>query len=279
MVTAKNKSTLIDKTGNKSGAELRQIFINLELVFELAKRGFKTKYRKSVLGVFWAFIQPLLYIFIIYLFFSLIAKFGSNDIPYPLYLLTGIIPMQFFVRMVSEAPTSISGNANILSRIYIPQIVFPAASFLGALFDLAIPLLILILFLIFYGIEVKSTLIYVPFIFMYFLVLSFATHLLLSALLGHFTEFKMAIPATSQVLFFGSPIFYPISLVPENILPFYYVNPMVGFLELFRWSIFGLEQLENLNYLIVSNIIGVVTVLMALILFPHLAKNTNNFLR
>lgn len=278
MVTEEKNFTLIDKTGNKSGAELWQIFNNIELIFELAKRGFKTKYRKSALGVFWAFVQPLLYIFIIYMFFSLIAKFQSSGIPYPMYLLTGIIPMQFFVRMVSGASTSISGNSDIMSRIYIPQIVFPAASFLGAFIDLIIPLFILILFLIFYGIDVSPNLGFIPFIFIYFLVLSFATHLLLSALLGHFTEFKMAIPAISQVLFFGSPVFYPVSLVPDNLLPFYYMNPMVGFLELFRWSIFALDNIENLTYFIVSNIIGVAIIFVAFVSFPHLAKNTNNFI-
>tara|TARA_B100001093_G_scaffold517939_1_gene601056 strand:+ start:650 stop:1522 length:873 start_codon:yes stop_codon:yes gene_type:complete len=270
--------TVIDTRGNIKGAQLNQILENYELIVELAKRNIKTKYRKSYLGVIWAFIQPLLYMFVIYAFFSMITKFDTGPIPYPLFLLLGIIPMQFFLRMIAESPGSLMGNSGLMSRIYIPQIVFPAACFLSALIDFFFPLVILVIFLLFFDITLTTQFIFVPLIFSFFLLLCFSTHLFLSAVLGHIKEVKNAIPAIVQVFFFGSPIFYPTSVVPDYLLSFYYLNPMVGVLEIFRWSLLGYDTFINSFYVYQSLFIGLCFIIFSMMVFPPLAKNTNHFL-
>lgn len=231
-----------------------------ELVYFLAWRDVKVRYRQTVLGILWALIQPVVAMVIFTIFLGRLAQVPSDGAPYALFAYTGLLPWTYFASAATGAAGSLVANSNLISKVYFPRLVIPVASVVAGLVDLAIGGALLIVLLFAFGVPPSLRLLLVP----AFVALAFITALAigtwLSALDVQYRDVRYAIPVVVQLWLFATPVVYPASLVPERYRALMGLNPLAGVVEGFRWSLLGTGEtptaLVFVSVLVVALILG-----------------------
>ena len=237
-----NIETTIIKPGNAwFRLDLRELFRHRDLLYFLALRDIKIKYKQAAVGVAWVLLQPLVTVAIFTVLFSRLAQFDSGSIPYPLLALSGLVIWLFIHKAVSMASTSFIINTNLVTKIYFPRLLMPLAAAVASLVDFAISLLILVVFLVYYRTSVSWHLLLTPVFLVLAILLAASLGILFSALSVRFRDVQLALPFFLQVWMLASPIFYPASILSEKWRLVFALNPLVGILDGFRGSLLGLD--------------------------------------
>lgn len=210
-----------------------------ELLYFLAWRDIKIKYKQTLIGVAWALLQPALTTLIFSLIFSSWVRMETGTIPYPLFALSGLMVWLFTFSTVTFASNSFVGHANLVTKVYFPRLIVPVAATIAGLFDLVFSLLMLIGLMLYYRTSIGSSILLAPLFLLLAVVQTAALGTLLSALNVRFRDVRFALPFLLQVWMIASPVFYPASLVPEKFRLLFAINPMVGILDGFRSALFG----------------------------------------
>ncbi|MEE8575411.1 MAG: ABC transporter permease, partial [Thermodesulfobacteriota bacterium] len=187
-----------------------------ELLFNITKREIKVRYKQSVLGIFWAILQPLLMMIIFTIIFSRFVKVPSDGIPYPLFSYTALLPWTFFATALSFAIPSLVSNSSLLTKIYFPREIFPLASILAAFVDFCIASVIFIIILFIYKVTITLNAFYVVPILFVQVLLTLAVSLFASAANVYYRDIKYALPFFIQLGMYASPVIYPASSVPDK---------------------------------------------------------------
>ncbi len=204
----------------------------------LALRQIKARYKQTALGLLWAIIVPVAFTTIFVLFFRVVAVQPSGNLPYVPVAFAGMLIWQLFSRGISDAGTSLTSNANLITKVYFPRMLLPFSAIFSALFDAAISFVLLVLVLVWFGTGIGSQIVLVPLFVVQLIALILASSLWLSAIDGVFRDLRYALPLLLQLGMFVSPVAYTTSaLVPEKWLWLYEFNPLVAILEGFRWSV------------------------------------------
>ncbi|MEM7042236.1 MAG: ABC transporter permease [Pseudomonadota bacterium] len=270
---------VIEPDGTSSDLGLGTLWARRELVLMLAMRSIRVRYRDTSLGILWAFAQPLIYMIVISTFFGLIARFDTGPIPYPLHLLTGLVAFQLLTKSIGEGSNAITGNRGILQMIYIPPVVFPAASVISSLIDFLFPAILIVFFLTYYAIIPTWTLAYLPIALLWLAIMCIAAQITMSVLAVRFTDTRVLVPIVSQLLFFATPIFYPVTIIPDGYLIAYgLINPMAGVIELLRWCLFGPEQALHLDLVAASALSTLVITVVSIAVFRSIARRLHRYL-
>ncbi len=202
------------------------------LIRQLVDRDFKTKYKRSVLGVFWSFLNPLLTMAVQYVVFSSLFRF---DVPYyPAYLIIGIVFFNFFSESTSLALGSIIGNAGLITKVYVPKYIYPLTRVLSSLVNLVISLIPLLLVTLVSGLMPTKAYFLVPFALVCLAVFSLGIGLLLSALMVFFRDIQFLWGVLSMIWMYLTPIFYPVSILPKSVAWVLDVNPLYYFITFAR---------------------------------------------
>ena len=221
---------------------LKDLWQYRELLFFLAWRDIKVRYKQTALGAAWAIIQPLFTMLVFTLFFGRLAKVPSDGIPYPLFSYTALLPWQLFAYALMESSNSVVANERLITKVYFPRLVVPLASILAGLVDFVIAFTLVVGMMIWYGIRPSWAILTLPF----FVVLAIATALgaglWLSALNVQYRDIRYTLNFIVQFWLFASPVAYSSTLVPARWRPFYGLNPMAGVIEGFRWALLGKAQ-------------------------------------
>lgn len=210
-----------------------------ELLYFLTWRDIKVRYKQTALGVVWAILQPLFLMAILSFFLGRLAKVPSNGLPYPIFVLSALLPWQLFAYVLTQSSNSLVANDRLICKVYFPRLVIPVAAVLSGLMDFFIAFLILLVLLFFYGVAPTTAFWALPGFVLFAMVTALAAGLWLSALNVQYRDVKHAIPFMTQVLLFMSPVAYSSSLVPESWRWLYSLNPLVGVIEGFRWALLG----------------------------------------
>ena len=233
------------------------------LIKQLVSRDFKTKYKRSVLGMAWSFLNPLLTMSVQYIVFSTLFK---SDIPnYPVYLLSGIVFMNFFNEAVSMGMTSITGNASLIKKVYMPKYIYPVSRILSSLVNFALAILPLFLVMLFTGTPFRSSLLLLVFDILCLLGFVTGMGLLLTTAMTFFQDTQFLWGVISLMWMYLTPVFYPESIIPAKFLTLYHMNPMYQYIIFARICIIDGISPEPMAYLwcIVSSLVvfalGVVT--------------------
>jgi lipopolysaccharide transport system permease protein len=219
--------------------DLRELWRYRELVYFLAWRDVKVRYKQTALGVAWAILQPLAGMLIFSIFLGNLVHVPSDGLPYPLFAYAGLLPWMFFANAVVGASSSLVGNTNLVTKVYFPRLVIPIAAVLAGLVDLGIGLLLLVLLLLIFGAAPTLGLLLVPLFITLAVLTALAVGIWLSALDVQYRDVRYAIPFLVQVWLFATPVVYPASVVPEQYRALYGLNPMAGVIEGFRWALLG----------------------------------------
>lgn len=210
-----------------------------ELLYFLALRDIQVRYKQTVLGVVWVLFQPLVASLIVAFVFGSLVRFDGAAVPYPVYILSGMIFWLFVFTAVTMASNVFVGNTNLVTKVYFPRIIFPIASTSACLTDLLISLPILLILMGFYGVAFSFQILIAPVAIGLLFLLASVVGIMFSALNVRFRDVKFALPFFLQIWMLASPIFYPSGLVPEKWQLLWAVNPLVGILDLWRAMLFG----------------------------------------
>ena len=209
------------------------------LVF-LVWRDLKVRYAQTIMGAAWAIIQPLLTMVVFTIIFGNFAKVPSDGVPYPVFSLAALVPWTYFSVAFSMSGGSLVTNTNLITKIYFPRLVIPLAPVVGGLVDFAIAFVILAGAMLVYGIAPSPlALLVIPLLVVVMAVTAAGVGCLLAALNIQYRDVKYITPFLIQIWMYGSPIVYPMSLVPESVRPWYMLNPMAGVIEGFRAVLLG----------------------------------------
>lgn len=205
------------------------------LIKQLVARDFKTKYKRSALGMAWSVMNPLLTMGVQYFVFSTLFQ---SDIPkYPVYLLTGIVFFSFFNEAVSMGMTSIIGNAPLIKKVYMPKYIYPVSRVMSSLVNFGLALLPLFLVVIVTGTAFRPSMLLLIFDIACFLMFIIGITLLLATATTFFQDMQFLWGILCMVWQYLTPIFYPETIIPENMLPFYRLNPLYQFITFARTCI------------------------------------------
>lgn len=219
--------------------KLHDLWEYRELLYFLAWRDIKVRYKQTVLGAAWAIIQPFSTMVVFSIFFGRLAKMPSDGIPYPIFAYCALLPWSYFAGALDRAGNSLVGSANLVTKVYLPRLILPLSATMAGLLDFAIAFVVLIAMMIFYGITPTSAVWTLPFFLLLALATSLGVGLWLSALNVQYRDVRYTIPFLTQFWLFASPVAYPSSLVPEQWRVLYGLNPMAGVIEGFRWALLG----------------------------------------
>lgn len=223
--------------------KLRELWEYRELLYFLTWRDIKVRYKQTVLGAAWAIIQPFFTMVVFSLFFGRLAQMPSDSIPYPIFSYAALVPWTFFANALTQASGSLVSSQNLIKKVYFPRLVIPVSGILSGLPDFGLSFLILIGMMFYYGLYPSViSLLWLP----AFLLLSFVTALgvglWLSALNVEYRDIRYIVPFLTQLWLFATPIAYPSSLLEKPWRTLYGLNPMVGVVEGFRWTLLGSGQ-------------------------------------
>lgn len=229
--------------GSLSAPSLKELWEYRDLFYFLTMRDIQVRYKQTVLGVAWAVIQPLFTTLTFAIFFGRLAKIPSEGVPYPLYVYTAMTMWSFFANSITNGGNSLVSNANLISKVYFPRLIVPAAAVAGGLLDFAISFVVQIGMLVFYRVPVRPTTLWMlPISVILVLVLGTAVGLWMSALNVKYRDVRYALPFLIQLWMFATPIIYPPTIVPDRWRWLLSLNPMTGLIGTFRAALFGLPQ-------------------------------------
>jgi lipopolysaccharide transport system permease protein len=242
--------------------DLRELWEHRELLGFLAWRDLKVRYQQTLLGVAWIALQPLLMAAVFAVVLGGLSGMPSQGVPYPVFVLSGVLVWTHFSASLTSAVSSLVSNASLLTKVYFPRVVLPAAAVLARLVDLAIGLLVLGGLLVFYGVTPGWSVALLPVAVALSSLLALGLGLWLSAFNLRYRDIGHTLPFLLQVWMFATPVVYPASLVPERWIRLLRLNPATGLLSAHRAALLG-QPLD-------AEAFGVTVVVTALVLVTGL---------
>jgi lipopolysaccharide transport system permease protein len=254
-------------------AYMTEVLERRDLLKMLAARSLKLRYKQASLGVAWVVLQPLLATAAFSFFFRRLAAEDLAAVPYPLFAFSGLLAWQLFSRIVSEATDSLVGNQTLITKVYFPRAVLPLAECLAGLVDFAIALVVYFVVQALYGrAPDPRTLVLLPLGVALVGATSLGIGLGFAALNVRYRDVRLAIPFLLQLIFFASPVIYPSTVVPGAWRLVHAVNPLVGAIDAFRWSLLGGGALDP-RTIAVSCASAVLSVLAGLAYFRSMERS------
>jgi len=239
-VSAAALPTLIRPGRRPLRGQLAELWSYRELLYFLVWRDAKVRYKQTVLGAAWAVLQPLMTMAVFSVVFGKLAGVPSDGRPYPLFAFAALVPWTYFSTALANGASSLVGNQRVITRVYFPRLLIPAASVITPLIDLAIALaMMLAMSLLWYRIMPPATVLLLPVFILLGAVTAFAAGIWFAALNVEYRDVRYVLPFAIQFWMFATPIAYPASLVPAAWRPLYGLNPMATVVEGFRWTLLG----------------------------------------
>jgi len=253
--------------------DFQELWHYKELFYFFTWRDIKIKYKQTALGFLWAILQPLLMMVIFTVFFGKALNVPSQNLPYPVFVFSGLLLWNTFSSGLTNSANSMVNNASIIKKIYFPRLVIPVSSILVALFDFFMAFILFVPLLLFYRQPVSVDALWSwPLALGTCLVATLGPGTLLAALNVKYRDFRYVIPFLVQVLFFLTPVIYPVSMLKYPVLQYIIVlSPMYAAIELFRYPLTGAEL--HSTFLMLSLCSSLLILLIGLIYF----KRTEDF--
>jgi lipopolysaccharide transport system permease protein len=259
-----NQVPVITRIGPSKGwvsLKLRELFEYRELLYFLVWRDIKVRYKQTALGASWAIIQPFFTMVVFSLFFGRLAKVPSDGVPYPIFSFAALVPWTFFATSLINSSNSLVGSANLIKKVYFPRLAIPIATVLSGLVDFGIAFVMLIGMMLWYGIPLTAHTLWLPLFLLLAVATSLGVGLWLSAMNVEYRDVKYVVPFLTQFWMLATPVAYPSSLLSGKWRAVYAVNPMVGVVEGFRWSLLGTKT--NLGPIILVSSVTAAVILIS----------------
>ena len=247
-----------------------------DLIWTLCVHRVKVRYKQSILGIFWAILQPLSVMLIFTFVFSIIARMPSEGAPYAIFAYTALLPWNYFSSGVANGTVSLANHAQFVTKVYFPREILPITYVGAALFDFLVASTLLAGLMIYYRVPLTINALYAVPIILVLTCFALAMSFLFSATQVRFRDIGVAVPLLLQVWLFATPVIYPLSAVPERLRPFYTLNPMVGIVENFRRVILNGVAPET-SSLLLSAAIAIILLVVSYLYFKWIEATMADF--
>lgn len=221
--------------------DLREIWTHRELLAFLTWRDITVRYKQTLLGALWAILQPLLTTVIFVAFFGRLPALSGlpGGVPYPLFAYAGLLLWTFFANAVVTSGNSLTNNAHVISKVYFPRVLIPAAAVTAAAVDFLVASMLLVVLCIHYGVAPTTNLLFLPMVVALMVLLAFSIGLWMAALNVRYRDVRHALPFVVQLLLFVSAVIYPSSALSGRVRTLLALNPIATFIEAFRACLFN----------------------------------------
>jgi lipopolysaccharide transport system permease protein len=220
----------------------RDLWNYRELFYFLAWRDLLVRYKQTFVGVGWSIIRPLLTMAVLTVVFGKLGKMPSGGVPYPLLVLSGMLPWQFFSTAMAESGNSLVQNSNLISKVYFPRLVITVSTVITSFVDFLISSVFLIVVMLWYRQAPPTAVVFLPFFVLLVFGASLGVGVWIAALMVRYRDFRFIVPFMVQFGLYISPVGFQSSVVPEKFRLLYALNPMVGIIDGFRWCLLGTKS-------------------------------------
>jgi lipopolysaccharide transport system permease protein len=256
--TARKTRQLIIETAPKwRTIDFKELWEYRELLFMLAVREVKLRYRQTFLGVAWVILQPLITTVIFTFIFGRLLGADSENVQFELFAFVGLIPWNVFSQSLQRGGVSLTRDIRLITKIFFPRVIIPIANALSTLVDFGVALVILFVLLIIYQVPITFSILSLPLLLLLTMTLSIGVGLIFAALNVYYRDFTYVLPFIITVWMYASPLAYSTKLIPENLRWIYKLNPMVGVIDGFRWAIF-----RAINFPLIGIVYSLITSLL-----------------
>ena len=244
---------IVDATKRGFSLNLKELLEYRDLFLILAYRDFRVRYAQTFLGLTWAFLQPAATLLIFTVVFGRAVKVDTGGVPYPVFAITGMAAWTYFSFVLNQSGNSILGAQEMVKKIYFPRLVIPLSKAVVGFVDFLIAFAFLFVLMAVYGVMPSVNIVFLPVFILHTIVSALAVGIWLSALTIRYRDFQHVVPFLVQFGLYATPIAYPSETIIDN-LPrwgtvLYYLNPMAGVVEGFRWSVLGGAPPHSFVYL------------------------------
>jgi lipopolysaccharide transport system permease protein len=217
----------------------RELWAYRELLWVLASRDVRVRYKQTVLGASWAILRPFTAMLIFSVVFGQLGKMPSEGFPYPVFVYAGLLPWTFFASALTASGQSLVGSAQLITKVYFPRLIIPLASVGAALVDLLVSTGVLLAIMAWYSVGWTWHLLAAPLLLVAVVFASLGIGTLLAALTVAYRDFTHLTPFIVQIWMYATPVIFPVTLVPAQWRWLLYLNPMTGLTEGFRSTFLG----------------------------------------
>lgn len=228
---------------------LRRIWQYRSLIRVLAVRDLKIRYSQTLLGIFWSVLQPLVAIFIYTVFFYYVLDINTGEVPYPLFVLPGIIGWFQFTNIINAGGMALHNNPDLIRKIDFPKLVLPLSKVFSGLLEVFITLGLMLVLMLVYGYMPSLKLLFVPFFIALNVLIGLSVAIWLAALTIKYRDFHHIIPYLVSFGIWVTPVFYPTTILPSGAEKYMFLNPVADVIAGLRWSLVGGEFLDWHHFL------------------------------
>lgn len=243
-----NQVTVIRAKNQSLRGALKEFWEYRELLYMLTVRRISVRYKQTVVGIAWVLIQPLVAMTIFNIIFGKLAKIPSDGIPYPIFVYSALVLWGLFSEGLNRSGASLIGESQLISKVYFPRLMIPFSAVASAWVDFVISLFLLLPLTFIYGLRPTWSLLLIPVAMSVTMVLATGLGLFLAALNVRYRDFQYIVPFLIQVLLYASPVVFSVQIVPIHLRFWYYLNPLAGLLDLFRFAVTGQTAFSWLGF-------------------------------
>ena len=219
--------------------QLRNRWEYRELLYFLAWRDVKVRYKQTILGMLWIVLQPVVSMVVFSVLFGGLLKVPSGGVPYPIFAYAALLPWNYFAGSLNRSSTSVVNSAQLITKVYFPRLIIPISGVLSGLVDFSVAFLVLIGLMVYYGIAPTRSVLLLPGFLLLAMTTALGFGMWLSALNVRYRDVQYLIPYLVQIWMYVTPVIYGSTLIPERFRFLLGLNPMTGVVEGFRWALLG----------------------------------------
>lgn len=250
-------------------SNLKKLFNSRELIFAWTGRTIRGRYQQSILGWFWAILQPMAAVIILSIIFTRFVPVDTGDIPYPIFSYVAVVPWTFFSSSITDMTASFISNMTLVTKIYFSREILPLSAMFARLIDFFIGYSIMVAMMFVYNVGINLQVwVLLPVVIIIQIILISGVGLLTASLNVFLRDVQPLLTLVLQLWFYASPIIYPVSFVPENLREFYFLNPMAGILESYRDIL--IRGILPGNYFLISTILSILIFIIGYWVFNRL---------
>jgi len=258
-------------TGRKRYAA--EVWRARNLIFLFTWRDTAVRYRQTFAGVLWVLLRPLVTMAIFTLVFGKFLKVPSGDTPYALLILSGLLPWQFFAYGFSGVGDSLFRYSSVISKVYFPRIIVPLSAFAGNVIDTLVALMLFVPLMLYYDIAPSWRLLLLPVVFAAAVPASLGLGLWFSALSVRYRDFMHITPFLVMLSLYASPVGFASDVVPKHLQDYYWLNPLVGVINAFRWVLFDVPFEPPVNGLLGSVLLSACLLVFGYLYFRRVERS------
>ena len=256
--------------------DFRELWRFRDLIGMFVQRDFVTIYKQTILGPLWYIIQPLFSTIVFTIIFGKVAKISTDSLPPFLFYMAGNIMWNYFSTCLNATAGTFNNNASIFGKVYFPRLTVPLATVIVNFLQFFIQFFLFMAFYLYFyaqGASITPTIwiFGLPILLLQMGLLSFGLGILLSSMTTKYKDLRFALGFLVQLWMYGTPVVYPLSQIPEWLLPYYVLNPMVAIIECFRYAFFGTSVI-TISHICISWFVMMLLVVSGVVLFSRIEK-------